>query len=48
VRVGLSREGGRWRWYGFNILVLAQEGRQTLPEDEEETSSSSWFYEKEA
>jgi hypothetical protein len=44
VGVELSREGGRQRWYGFNALVLAREGRRwdkALLEDEAEAARSS-------
>jgi hypothetical protein len=44
VRVGLSGEGGRQRWCGFNASVLTREGRQLdemLLKDEAEVTSSS-------
>jgi hypothetical protein len=50
VGVGLSREGGRRWWYGFNASVLAREGRrhnEALLEDEAEAVSLSWLHEKE-
>jgi hypothetical protein len=51
VGVGLSGEGGRQRWCGFNALVSAWDGRrrdEALPKDEVEVASSSWLYGKEA
>jgi hypothetical protein len=50
VGVGLSREGDRWRWCEFNVLVLAREGRrrdEVLPEDEAEPASSYLLHVKE-
>jgi hypothetical protein len=38
-------------WYGFNVLVSAQEGRQrdeALSKDEVDATSSSWFNGKKA
>jgi hypothetical protein len=49
VGVGLSGEGGRRWWCGFNALVSAREGRQqdkALSEDEAEVASSSWLHGK--
>jgi hypothetical protein len=50
VGVGLSREGDRWRWCEFNVLVLAREGRrpdEALQEDEAEPASSYLLHVKE-
>jgi hypothetical protein len=44
VVVRLSEEGDRWRWYRFNAMVLAREGRQrdkALLKDEAEIANSS-------
>jgi hypothetical protein len=51
VVVGRSEKGERWWRCGFDNSVLAREGRrqdETLPENEAEAVSSSWFYEKKA
>jgi hypothetical protein len=47
----IAAESGRQRWYEFNILASAQEGRQwdeVLLEDEAEAVSSSWPHKNEA
>jgi hypothetical protein len=51
LRVGLSEEGGRWRWCEFNTSISGQERRrqdEALLEDEADAVSSSWLHRKES
>jgi hypothetical protein len=51
VKVRQSAEGDLRRWCGFNVSVLARDGRrrnEALSKDEVEAVSTSWLNGKEA